>query len=158
VKVKSGIWESYYAHLSKILASVGQKVTRGTKLGLVGSTGASTAALLHYEIRKNGKPLDPMKVSPQGAAGAGVQRWAGTATKALKKTCSYSVSTLTKFKHQKKTESKGSPRAINKWDINAKRGTPSNGLMQVIDTTFAAYKMPGYNNIWNPLDNILAPI
>src|SRR5699024_11244117 len=52
----------------------------------------------------------------------------------------------------------GNPRSINNWDINAKRGTPSKGLMQVIDPTFAAYKMPGYNNIWNPLDNILASI
>src|SRR5699024_3050341 len=56
------------------------------------------------------------------------------------------------------TESNGNPRAINNWDINARRGTPSKGLIQVIDPTFAAYKMPGYNNIWNPLDNILASI
>src|SRR5699024_5921184 len=42
--------------------------------------------------------------------------------------------------------------------MNAKRGTPSKGLMQVIDPTFRAYKMPGFNDIWNPLDNILASI
>src|SRR5699024_9159996 len=110
------------AHLSKILASVGQKVTRGTKLGLVGSTGASTAAHLHYEIRKNGKPLDPMKVSPQGAAGAGVQRWAGTATKALKMTGSYSASNLQKLLYQRKTESHDNPLSINTMHITATRG------------------------------------
>src|SRR5699024_3515088 len=43
VRVKQGIWEMYYAHMSKILAKKGQKVTPGTKLGLVGSTGTSTA-------------------------------------------------------------------------------------------------------------------
>src|SRR5699024_2679677 len=69
-----------------------------------------------------------------------------------------SASNLQKLLYQMKTESNGNPRAINNWDINAKRGTPSKGLMQVIDPTFAAYKMPGYNNICNPLDNILASI
>src|SRR5699024_10520066 len=66
VRVKQGIWEMYYAHMSKILAKKGQKVTPGTKLGLVGSTGTSTSAHLHCEVRQNGKPLDPMKVSPAG--------------------------------------------------------------------------------------------
>src|SRR5699024_7603091 len=80
VKVKRGIWEMYYAHMSKILASVGQKVTRGTKLGLVGSNGTSTAAHLHYEVRKNGKPLEPTKVSPSGTAGTGVKRRGGDDT------------------------------------------------------------------------------
>jgi SLT domain-containing protein len=53
-------------------------------------------------------------------------------------------------------ESGGNPRAQNNSDINARRGTPSKGLMQVIDPTFRAYAMPGHNDIWNPLDNILA--
>lgn len=57
------------------------------------------------------------------------------------------------------TESGGNPKAINNWDINAKRGTPSKGLMQVIDPIFRAYAMPGYNtNIYDPLSNMLASI
>src|SRR5699024_11817248 len=52
VKVKSGIWEMYYAHMSKILASVGHKVTRGTTLGLVGSSGKTTAENLHNEVNE----------------------------------------------------------------------------------------------------------
>ena len=56
-------------------------------------------------------------------------------------------------------ESGFNPRAINNWDSNAKRGTPSKGLMQVIDPTFRAYARPGYDkNIWDPLSNILASI
>ncbi|MCW1249662.1 tape measure protein [Acaricomes phytoseiuli] len=55
-------------------------------------------------------------------------------------------------------ESGGDPRAVNNWDINAKRGTPSKGLMQVIDPTFAAYKDPGRENIWDPVHNIIASI
>ena len=54
-------------------------------------------------------------------------------------------------------ESAGNARAVNNWDSNARRGTPSKGLMQVIDPTFRAYAMPGYNSdIYDPLSNILA--
>jgi SLT domain-containing protein len=55
-------------------------------------------------------------------------------------------------------ESGGNPRAINLWDSNAKRGTPSKGLMQTIDPTFNRYKLPGLNNIWNPIHNAVAAI
>lgn len=55
-------------------------------------------------------------------------------------------------------ESGGNPRAINLWDINAKRGIPSKGLMQTIDPTFNAYKMPGMNDIYNPIHNAVAAI
>ncbi|WP_153018039.1 transglycosylase SLT domain-containing protein, partial [Saccharococcus caldoxylosilyticus] len=55
-------------------------------------------------------------------------------------------------------ESGGNPRAINLWDINAKRGTPSKGLMQTIDPTFNRYKLPGLDDIWNPIHNAVAAI
>lgn len=57
-----------------------------------------------------------------------------------------------------KKESGGNPRAINLWDINAKRGIPSKGLMQTIDPTFNAYKKKGMNDIWNPIHNVVAAI
>ena len=93
-----------------------------------------------------------------GAVGGGVQQWAGVATKALMMTNQYSPSNLQALLYQMQTESGGNPRAINNWDINAINGTPSKGLMQVIDPTFRAYAMPGFGNIYNPLDNILASI
>src|SRR5689334_6165763 len=40
-------------------------------------------------------------------------------------------------------ESSGNPYAINNWDSNAAAGTPSKGLLQIIDPTFAAYHVPG---------------
>ena len=51
--------ETRYAHASKLLVSKGDIVQREQIIGLVGSTGRSTGPHLHYEIRLNGRPLDP---------------------------------------------------------------------------------------------------
>lgn len=53
-------------------------------------------------------------------------------------------------------ESAGDPHAINLWDSNYEAGHPSKGLMQCIDSTFDANKLPGHSDIWNPVDNIIA--
>ncbi|MFF4214591.1 transglycosylase SLT domain-containing protein [Streptomyces sp. NPDC001796] len=54
-------------------------------------------------------------------------------------------------------ESSGNPAAINNWDINARNGIPSKGLLQVIDPTFRAYHVPGTSwNIYDPVANITA--
>ncbi len=48
-----------YAHLSAILVHLGDRVTRGQKIGLMGSTGRSVGSHLHYEVRINRIPVDP---------------------------------------------------------------------------------------------------
>ncbi|WP_028477888.1 transglycosylase SLT domain-containing protein [Nocardia sp. CNY236] len=54
-------------------------------------------------------------------------------------------------------ESSGNPRAINLWDSNAAAGTPSKGLLQVIDPTFQAYHVEGTSwDIYDPVANIAA--
>jgi murein DD-endopeptidase MepM/ murein hydrolase activator NlpD len=53
--------ETLYGHLSRISVEVGQLVTAGQKIGEIGSTGHSTGTHLHYEVRKNGKAVNPMK-------------------------------------------------------------------------------------------------
>jgi murein DD-endopeptidase MepM/ murein hydrolase activator NlpD len=52
--------ESLYGHLSKSLVQVGDQVTCHGAIACVGSTGRSTGAHLHFEVRKNGKAVDPV--------------------------------------------------------------------------------------------------
>jgi murein DD-endopeptidase MepM/ murein hydrolase activator NlpD len=49
-----------YGHLSAILVGAGTRVNRGDIIGRVGSTGYSTGPHLHYEVRQNGRPIDPL--------------------------------------------------------------------------------------------------
>ena len=52
-------YETLYAHLYKSLVRKGQKVRRSDIIALVGNTGKSTGPHLHYEVRLNGRPVDP---------------------------------------------------------------------------------------------------
>lgn len=63
-------YRTLYAHLSKISVRVGQRVSRGEVLGLVGSTGLSVGPHLHYEVIRNGRTVNPVSyffhdLSPQ---------------------------------------------------------------------------------------------
>lgn len=52
-------FHTYYAHMTYIYASKGDKVKAGYVIGFVGSTGQSTGNHLHYEVRKNQEPINP---------------------------------------------------------------------------------------------------
>ncbi len=55
-------------------------------------------------------------------------------------------------------ESTWNPNIVNTWDSNARKGTPSKGLMQTIGPTFNSYSIAGHKNIFNPIDNMIAGI
>lgn len=57
-------WASLYAHLSKIRVKMGQIVERGFRIGDMGRTGRATGVHLHFEIRKDRSPVDPLNFLP----------------------------------------------------------------------------------------------
>ncbi|MBT8384129.1 MAG: M23 family metallopeptidase, partial [Bacteroidia bacterium] len=53
-------YKTIYAHLSKYNVKRGQQVNRGDLIGFVGNTGRSVGPHLHYEVHKNGRPINPI--------------------------------------------------------------------------------------------------
>lgn len=160
---EAGNWA--FSHFPDQLAYViaNNKIKDRTGMGGEGVTNAwkrwpGGGHLNHMHLNGKYGPGDVGKGGDGFAGGSGVGRWKNTAIKALKMTGQYSAGNLKLLMNQMRSESNGNPKAINNWDANARRGTPSKGLMQVIDPTFQSNKYPGRGNIWNPLDNILAAI
>lgn len=120
---------------------------------------AGTEKLLKGAIDKLVALDDEKKKEYESFSVAGaksVQAWAPLAAKALE-LAGLSPSQLPAFLALMAAESGGNPNAINNWDVNAKNGVPSQGLMQVIPPTFAAYHVAGTsNNILDPLANMAA--
>lgn len=152
----------------KFASKVGYVITNGKVRDRSGQSGQPATGVWeswpagdHYDhVHINGiKDPQNKQISGENITGSGVDRWRGIATQALKMTGQYSTDNLNALLNQMRTESNGNPKAINLWDPNAMKGTPSKGLMQVIDPTFRQYAMPGHNsNIYDPLSNILASI
>lgn len=95
------------------------------------------------------------------AAGAvgGSARWTPVATEALVREGQYGPNRFAALMRRMNQESGFDPRAINNWDSNAAAGNASRGLMQVIPTTFDAYRDPSLSSdIFDPLANIVASI
>lgn len=152
----------------KFASKIGYVITNGKVRDRSGQSGQPATGAWepwpagdHYDhVHLNGvKDPQNTQISGDSVGGSGVERWRNVAIRALKMTGQYSTANLNALLNQMRTESNGNPRAINNWDINAKNGTPSKGLLQVIDPTFRQYAMPGFNtNIYDPLSNILASI
>lgn len=78
---------------------------------------------------------DKLKSAFTGGGARNVQEWTPAATEALRR-AGYDSSVLPAMLEQISIESNGDPSAVNNWDDNAMRGTPSGGLLQVIEPTY----------------------
>lgn len=58
-------WASFYAHLNDFAVREGQWVNAGQKIGLMGKTGNASGVHLHFEIRKDRSPVDPLALLPR---------------------------------------------------------------------------------------------
>lgn len=149
---------SMYAHLSRVNAKPGA-ILQGGSIGAVGATGNVTGPHLHLEAREKGRAVDPMKYLQGSGAGGGSGRWSSVVTAVLKELGMYNPANLSNVLKAIQKESGGNPRAVNNWDSNAKKGTPSKGLLQTIDSTFNAYAGKYRSKgVFDPYANIYAAV
>ncbi|MBN6203938.1 peptidoglycan DD-metalloendopeptidase family protein [Staphylococcus saprophyticus] len=162
IQVKGGALDVFYGHLSKWLVKNGQSVKPGTKLGISGNTGASTGPHLHYEMHKNGKPIDPVKWLKSNSGGSqnkSASNWKSDIKRAAKQMkVNLSGKELNGIVSQIQRESNGNAGVTqgNIGDINNLRGTPAQGLLQYVPSTFKSYAVKGHKNIKNGYDQLLA--
>ena len=171
--IKSGALQAIYGHMSKLAFSGSKKVKPGTYLGLSGgdpskqgaSAGDSTGPHLHYEMRKNGKPFDPtnwLKKHNGGGKSGGsraASKWAPDIRRAAKRMkVNLSNKELKGIIAQIARESNGNAGVTqgNIGDINNLKGTPAQGLLQYVPSTFKSYAVKGHKNIKNGYDQLLA--
>ena len=150
VDIVSGATKVIYGHMSKHAFSGSKQVKPGDYLGVSGNSGRSSGPHLHFEVQKNGQPIDPLKwLKKNNGSGKAGGKYGSTIKKALgmaglPQTTQY----IKAWQEQARTESTFNPRAKNP--------SGASGLVQVKPGTFNQYKLPGHGNIWNPLDNLIA--
>ncbi|WP_280498370.1 transglycosylase SLT domain-containing protein [Nocardia farcinica] len=126
--------------------------------GVDGSSGGTGASSAGGSGTGGGAASGEIKSAEDYDPAGGVEQWRGTFAAVLR-SLAMPLDWLDLGLAQMRTESGGNPKAINLWDSNAAKGTPSKSLMQVIDPTFAAHRSTLYpNDIWDPGANIAASL
>ncbi|AQW55299.1 phage tail tape measure protein [Streptomyces violaceusniger] len=144
-QIGSSRWAQVLAKVpTKMLGALKDKVVNGVK------------NLFSGLVTRKAKGLE--KFAEQFMFGKNVTRWAPVVLQALR-LAGQPASLLPVVLRRMNQESGGNPHAINKWDINAKRGDPSRGLMQTIGATFNHYagKLRS-RGIYDPLANVYASL
>lgn len=148
----TGLWTKIS---DKVSAAVGDGAVGGLLTGVTKNVVTSAKDLVGKKISEAFDFVGDSWDSVKAAFG----NYRGIAKQALEHTGDYSETNLNALMARMKQESGGNAKAINTWDSNAKAGHPSKGLMQVIQSTFDAYRDKSLSSdIYNPLANIVASI
>ncbi|WP_089102537.1 transglycosylase SLT domain-containing protein [Streptomyces hyaluromycini] len=143
------------------------RIARLRTLGLTGlaTTGAAAAALTLMPANAQAAELTQVHTSTAVTASSGDSSRTGSANNLdgwIKQSLQIMKSkgipgSYEGLKRNIMRESGGNPSAQNNWDVNAQKGTPSKGLLQVIDPTFNAYHVAGTaRSVTDPVANITA--
>ena len=147
LSIVKGIWDGFINKIGKF--------ANAEQFGLIGQLpGAMMKKMVDAAWEMVSKKASEVGAY-HGDVGGGVEQWRSMVVAVLKAK-GFSENLADTVLRRMNQESGGNPRALNTWDINAKRGTPSKGLMQVIDPTFQSNKDPGYDDIWDPEANLRA--
>nr|WP_276312442.1 phage tail tape measure protein [Staphylococcus haemolyticus] len=171
VQIKTGANEwNWYMHLSKQIAKQGQKIRAGQLIGKSGATGNFVrGAHLHFQLMRGSHAGNDTAVNPEswlkklkgsgGSQNKSASRWKSDIRRAAKQMrVSLSSRELNGIVAQIQRESNGNAGVTqgNIGDINNLRGTPAQGLLQYVPSTFAGYAVKGHRNIKNGYDQLLA--
>ncbi|MEX6128601.1 peptidoglycan DD-metalloendopeptidase family protein [Staphylococcus saprophyticus] len=169
--ITSGSLKAIYGHMSKLAWTGSKKVKPGDYIGKSGgdpsrqgsSAGDSTGPHLHYEMQRNGVAFDPTswlkKNNGGGSQNKSASKWKSDIKRAAKQMkVNLSGKELNGIVSQIQRESNGNAGVTqgNIGDINNLRGTPAQGLLQYVPSTFKSYAVKGHKNIKNGYDQLLA--
>ncbi|MFJ7775782.1 transglycosylase SLT domain-containing protein [Streptomyces yangpuensis] len=141
----SGGWKQLYEANRGVVGDNPSVIRPGIKLNLGGQVKAATAAA----------PAVKAAAKPAASYANNLDGWIRESLDVMAK---HGIpGTYNGIHRNVMRESSGNPKAINLWDINARNGIPSKGLLQVIDPTFKAYHVPGTStDSYDPVANITA--
>lgn len=156
--IKKGNMDYIYGHMSKFAFNGSKKVKPGDYLGVSGNTGMSSGPHLHFEVRRNGKAIDPLKwLKENDGGGGGNGKWKSKVKQAAKATgVKLSGSKLNDILKLIQTESGGRAGVTQQiQDVNS-GGNEAQGLLQYTPTTFRGYAAKGKKNIKNGYHQLMA--
>ncbi|NAN67730.1 phage tail tape measure protein [Staphylococcus epidermidis] len=167
-RLLTGQFTLFFMHLSKILKH--GKVQAGEPIAKTGNSGNwTTGPHLHFQVEKgrhnditNQNTVNPLKWLKGHGGGKVGGSGSANARRAIQRAQSilggrYKSSYITEqMMRVAKRESNFQSDAVNNWDINAQKGTPSKGMFQMIEPSFRAYAKPGHGNILNPTDEAIS--
>ncbi|MGX0099670.1 phage-related protein/SLT domain-containing protein/uncharacterized coiled-coil protein SlyX [Staphylococcus cohnii] len=156
--IKKGNMDYIYGHMSKFAFNGSKKVKPGDYLGVSGNTGMSSGPHLHFEVRKNGTPIDPLKwLKENDGGGGGNGKWKSKVKQAAKATgVKLSGSKLNDVLKLIQTESGGRAGVTQQIQDENSGGNEAQGLLQYTPTTFRGYAAKGKKNIKNGYHQLMA--